>query len=338
MTQGRKSSLDDPMVVRAALALDDAVTGLAEAVEQQALHRTRAHKLAAQIDKLARDLSRGWGMDTHGKLLAATARHDAERKFLEKAQRAVARAQGRHARALEAYCDAFDRHYAMMAELRAALDHRQRQGAALTRALQYLFDIRWRAELDAYESRGQSARFDLPESSHDYIPVDIPRFFDLLIQLDRQLSVDPVYAIAEPQDESGPKPEPFPRYRAVSFLEVGCGSGRNLLLARASQLFRLGRSAGFDINPVAIEIGRATFGLGEDLVVADALEYDYGGFDVIYTFRPLSDLALQRRLEARMAATMRKDAYLLAPLSLDLGLYPELTQVGQGPDLWKKTG
>ena len=59
---------------------------------------------------------------------------------------------------------------------------------------------------------------------------------------------------------------------------------------------------------------------------------------MIYTFRPLSDLALQRRLEARMAATMRKDAYLLAPLSLDLGLYPELTQVGQGPDLWKKTG
>ncbi|MFV0512960.1 MAG: class I SAM-dependent methyltransferase [Jhaorihella sp.] len=113
---------------------------------------------------------------------------------------------------------------------------------------------------------------------------------------------------------------PAPRYRAVSFLEVGCGSGRNLLLARASQLCRPERTAGFDINPVAIEIGRETFGPGEDLEVADALEYDYGGFDVICSFRPFRDFDLQRRLEAHMAATMRKDAYLVAPYSLDLGL------------------
>lgn len=316
-----------PITITTALRLHDALSELDIAVERLTRHQTKANAQAKQIDTLAQALQRQWTAAAHGNLLAATARYGTASKAAQKAQTAVTRARRAYDKALQAYSDSFDRQAAHQADLRAALDRRHRQNAALVRTVQALFDNRWQAELRAYEAEGDEAVFDLPKGSHDYIPIDIPRFLDLLTHLDRYLAADPVYA------DGGTD-----RYRPVSFLEIGCGSGRNTILARACGLCRLDTATGFDINPVTVEIGRRTFGLGEDLQIGDALDHDYGAYDVIYSFRPFCDLDLQARLEERIAATMHPGAYLLAPLSLDLGLYPDLEPAGNAPDIWRKSG
>lgn len=328
MPKDRKTASQGAIVASATLRLDEAVTELDATLERQNLIQKRANTLAKQIDTLLQTQTRIWTATTHDKLLAAQARFAREQKFLDKARRSVAKAQIACDAALDRYTDAFDRQSAAHVELRSALEGRHRQNAALCRALQNLFDRRWMAVWQEHEQGGHALGFDMPGGSHDYIPLDIPRFLDLLTHLDRHLSADPAYT----------DPDGAARYRPVSFLEVGCGSGRNLLLARACGLCLLGQTAGFDINPVSVEIGKRTFGLNDDLFVGDALDHDYGGFDVIYSFRPFSDNTLQTRYEARLAATMRDGAYLLAPLSHDLGLYPDLAPVGQTPDIWQKRG
>jgi SAM-dependent methyltransferase len=169
-------------------------------------------------------------------------------------------------------------------------------------------------------------RFDMPEGTHGYIPIDISAFLDLLMRLDALLALDPDFAA----DDMA--------YRPVRFLEVGCGSGRNVIIARDCGLLALDRIFGFDINTMQIAAGRRSLDLDEEIGEGDALDFDYSGWDVIFSYRPFSDPVLQRRLEAHMAASMRRGAYLLAPLAADLTLYPALARSGVHPDIWKKTG
>lgn len=183
---------------------------------------------------------------------------------------------------------------------------------------------------DLWPGRGgtdpNAGGFALPDTSHGYIAVEIPRYLNLLIALAEALALDPDYA-AEGA-----------RHRPVSFLEVGCAQGRNLLIARNARILNIDRLAGFDLNPNMVAGGQEQLGLGDALFVQDALSYDYGDFDVVFSYRPISYNPLQEQLEARMARTMRRGAYLIAPYPFDLTLYPELTRIGEDVEIWKKTG
>jgi SAM-dependent methyltransferase len=167
--------------------------------------------------------------------------------------------------------------------------------------------------------------FELPQDSHSYIALDAARFLDMLMDLDGFLTGDPDYAVA-----SG-------RYRPVSFLEVGCGQGRNMVLAQNARVLMIERIRGFDIDSGMVAGGREAFGFGHDIYVADALEVDYGGHDVIYAFRPFSNMEVQARLEERISSTMSVGAYYLGALSYDMARYPEMRRMGPEVEIWKKT-
>lgn len=322
MTDEAPSSRDGIAAVRSALTLDDALDRLDASARDQSRLLHRMVDLAGQIDRLSRAPG-PLGADARSKLKTLNARFAASQKSLEKARRTVARDREAYARALQDCHGSADRMAAMAADLRAGLSARQRQISALDRALNVQFQRQCRAQLPP-DDTAAADDFQVPGGSYDYIPLPMPRFLDLLIQLDLALSHDPAYAC-----DNG-------RYRPVSFLEIGCGTGRIVELARHAGLCRLDRCHGFDINPDTVAMGRGAFDLDGALTVADALDFDYAPYDVIYSFRPFSDNDLQIRLEARLAATMRDTAYLIAPMSQDLARYPELAPVGQSQEIWQK--
>ncbi|MEX0367838.1 MAG: class I SAM-dependent methyltransferase [Ruegeria sp.] len=167
--------------------------------------------------------------------------------------------------------------------------------------------------------------FELPEDSHDYIPFPIQKYLDALIRVDGYLSLDPDYA------------DPSLRYRPVAFLEMGCATGRNLLLTKLSQVLLLDRCAGFDLNDHLIAIGQAALGLGDEIFVADAFEFDYSDYDVLFSYRPIRTPEVQSELEKTMVASMRQNAYLIAPMAESLDQFPELQCLNRSLDIWKKT-
>lgn len=171
----------------------------------------------------------------------------------------------------------------------------------------------------------ETADTELPDGAYDYIPLDLMRFLKLLIDTNDLLVLDPDFAA------------PGKRYRPVRFLEVGCGAGRNILLARNGNLLDLASCHGFEINSDLVATGKGAFGLDDELSVDDAMTFDYANFDVIYSYRPFHDGALQHQLERRFATTMDLGAYLLSPLGYDLSQCPELTYVGGDGQIWKKT-
>lgn len=166
-----------------------------------------------------------------------------------------------------------------------------------------------------YESRS---------GEYDYIPVHVPFFLQLLTDLNHLLHEDPAYA-------DGPH-----GYRPVSFLEVGCGTGRNLWLARAARLVDFETCQGFDINPDLITLGQDKFGLGEAIFVDDAMRHAYGAYDVVFTYRPFSDTAMQTAYEDRLARGLRPGAYLLSPYPLDLARYSQLVAMPGARNIWRK--
>ncbi|MFT7593490.1 MAG: SAM-dependent methyltransferase [Paracoccaceae bacterium] len=138
-----------------------------------------------------------------------------------------------------------------------------------------------RLKTNADEARRDQV-FDVHDGDYDYIPIDAPRFLTLLIHLDQLLAGDADY------DADGQQ------YRPVTFPEVGCGPGSNLLLARHSNLVPFSALTGFDINPAQVALGQQAFGLDQDLHVADVMNYDYSAFDVVFCLRPFSDDKMQR--------------------------------------------
>jgi hypothetical protein len=165
---------------------------------------------------------------------------------------------------------------------------------------------------------------ECPAESHSYIPYSISQFFELLLRTDALLSNDPDFD------------DPDQRYRPVRFLEIGSGPGRNLLLVKLSKILLVESVTGFDISESMIAQGRLAYGFDDELKVADALTFDYGGRDVMFSYRPIRDPEIQSQLEAQIARTMDKGAYLIAPLAEDLARYGELDRVGASPDIWKK--
>ncbi len=173
---------------------------------------------------------------------------------------------------------------------------------------------------------GESAVSDVEtqEGSYSYIAIDLDEFFDMIYSLENCLKNDPDYRHTD-------KP-----HRPVSFLEVGCGHGRNLHVLRATDRFCFEKISGFDIVPEYVEAGRRYFDMDDDIFVEDAFKFDYGGFDVIYFYRPFSDEKLQKKFEKRLISTMKRGAYIVASLSESLEKSRQLVQKGDSDRIWKR--
>ena len=90
------------------------------------------------------------------------------------------------------------------------------------------------------------------------------------------------------------------------FLEVGCGPGTKMLLAR--DLFGL-EVHGFDRVPEYVEAAKEHH---LEVAVQDALSYqDYGKYDIVFLNRPCREPTLERELERTVWAKMRRGSVLI---------------------------
>lgn len=140
---------------------------------------------------------------------------------------------------------------------------------------------------------------DVPDESHGYIPLDLGDFFASLIALEKVLTVDVDYRHQEL------------RHRPCSFLEIGCGPGRNVHLLRCTDRFNFDSVQGLDISEAMISTGRTRYGLGADLFVEDCMTFDYSGYDVVFFYRPLNDEDAENAFEARLVETLKPGALIV---------------------------
>lgn len=306
----------------AAVRLQDAARALEEAIGD--LNATQAkHDITVKriLDMVKPRLD---AQDARGKaaLSALGGRQTIQQRSLELQKDELTQKRTAFEQKNAAFSDVIDRYLDRLVRLDSSSRERERMETAAHRIIERMIYDAWPGR----QRIEQGEFFRQPEGSHSYIALDIPRFLKLLIQLDAALSLDPDYAAA-----AG-------RYRPVSFLEVGCGQGRNIVIARNSKLLLAEKFSGFDINPVMVEGGQTELGLADTLFVADALEFDYGDYDVVFSYRPMSDPELQLQLEQKMARTMRPGAYLMAPYAYDLDLHSELSRIDPEIEIWKKDG
>jgi len=302
--------------------LDRSLDDLERAIIYRNLLEKQLESSWKKLSKILTALARRWDKAGHASYSRLLTKHTGLQKTLSKAQAACTVARQDFHDMRDEYDAARNMLSSRVSEISTDLDQLQRCHGALDRTLNHVVG---RLKSNVVTDSGRPA-FDVRDGAYDYIPYGVPGFLTLLVRLDQFLADDADYA-AEGQS-----------YRPVSFLEIGCGPGRNLMIARASNLIDFDRVAGFDINPVQVALGQQAFGLTDELQVADAMTFDYSAWDVVYTFRPFSDLRMQQDLEAHIAQSMRKSAYLLAPFSLHLSLYRDLTPMGVSTDIWKKTG
>jgi SAM-dependent methyltransferase len=104
------------------------------------------------------------------------------------------------------------------------------------------------------------------------------------------------------------------RPRPLRFLDVGCGGGIKVLLA--AEIFD--NSHGFDLDPAYVEAAEAMLSQLDaphcEVSQGDALRFeDYGAYDVIYFYQPMSDDTQLEVLEARIVEHARPGTILIAP-------------------------
>ncbi|MDK3074062.1 class I SAM-dependent methyltransferase [Sedimentitalea sp. JM2-8] len=302
----------DPATERLNAALAELDATMAEVDELQ----RKVDHVTSRMDTLLHRTVRSPTANLGANLRSLDARSDVLRKALDRARRAYAAARKGYHQASRAYREHHDQVSVRQAAIGTGLADAERCKAALERCLTDLLG----RQADPGETQAQ--RLD---GANRYLPVPISRFFDSLIALERHLALDPDYD------------HPALRHRPVSFLDVGCGSGRDLALARSSGILPFSAIAGFDADEMQIARGRTLFGLGGDIRVADALSFDYGGFDVVFSVRPFPDPERLAAFESRLVSTLSPSAYLIAVLPLDLARFPDLDAIDPAHGIWKKT-
>lgn len=173
-------------------------------------------------------------------------------------------------------------------------------------------------------SVGDIDQGELPEASYAYIPLDLGEFFDCLFDLETALIADSDFKDAD-----------LP-HRRVDFVEAGCGSGRNVFLAGATDRFEFGKVHGFDLSKPLIEFGRQVFGKDKELIVADCMEFDYSPYDVIYFYRPFSDEAAQQKYEDFLIGNINPGAYIIGYGNLTFADDRRLLSKCESGHLYKK--
>lgn len=182
-------------------------------------------------------------------------------------------------------------------QLSDALEHAQSLAASLPKAVDknrlFKAAIDHIAQIDLKDD-------DLPEGSFGYIPLDLDDFLNAILELEDVLCADPDYKHGEL------------RHKPCSFLEVGCGTGRNVHILSRTDRFAFDCIHGFDLSERMIETGRQRYGLTKELFVQDCLEFDYSGYDVVFFYCPLSDNAIEAQFEERLIDTLKPGAYIVA--------------------------
>ncbi|CAE7860188.1 unnamed protein product [Symbiodinium microadriaticum] len=137
--------------------------------------------------------------------------------------------------------------------------------------------------------------------SYSYRPFPAGRFVDILIEASAYLGVD----------------------KSKKFLEVGCGPGLKLVLAK----FFFNEPHGIDIDTQLLT--HARYDLGVNASFQDALTFHrYADYDLIYYYRPFADDEKQEILERKIISEMKAGA-ILAPMhtQVDMDSEPELEKI-----------
>ncbi|MEM6660090.1 MAG: class I SAM-dependent methyltransferase [Pseudomonadota bacterium] len=160
--------------------------------------------------------------------------------------------------------------------------------------------------------------------AYAHIAYDLREFLLVLMDLDAILAADSDYAHSQ-----------F-RYRPVRFLEVGCGPGRNLYVVRNSGMLLWKSVEGFDIIGPYIEAANATFQLGDAVWQDDARSFDFGGYDVVFSYRPFVNPEVEAEYENRLVESMNTGAYLISPLNETHNQDTRLVAFGETNVIWKR--
>ena len=165
---------------------------------------------------------------------------------------------------------------------------------------------------------------EVGDRAYEYIPIELDEFFDRLFTLERLLVDDPDY-----------RHHDVP-YRPCSFLEIGCGVGRNVALLSATSRFRFEKIAGFDVVEPYIAAARKYFDLGEQVFVQDCMTFDYGGYDILYFYRPFTDDDQQTAFEKYLVESCKVGSYIIGCLSISLEHSPRLIPKDEERSIWKR--
>lgn len=114
----------------------------------------------------------------------------------------------------------------------------------------------------------------------------------------------------------------------TSFVDVGCGPGDKLHLAKSIQPRSQITGIEFDSELAGVAKKACPWA---NVIQSDAVDVDYGEFDVIYTFRPIQDERQFFNLERRIARTMKPGAVFISAHATQLTRVPRY-------ESWRKTG
>lgn len=162
------------------------------------------------------------------------------------------------------------------------------------------------------------------DGAFTYIPYQIEGFADVLIELSRLLPDDPDFKHSR---------QPI---RPLSFVEIGCGIGRNVNIVKSQTTLPIAKAVGFDIVPEYIETAQKIYDLGEDVFVQDAMTFDYGGYDLIFFYRPFSDDKLERKFENYLIDSVKTGAIIIGMTVERLDSSRKVAQIGDSGSLYKK--
>ncbi|WP_424985645.1 hypothetical protein [Microbulbifer sp. S227A] len=298
---------------RAFSRLQTALAALDQAMIELDEVQKKFDSVSSRIDTLLVNTAKSPSANLGANLRSLNARSEVLRKALDRARRNFASARKGYHQASQAYSSKHGQHADALGAARMDIADAERCKGAMSRSLLALFD-----------TLSQGARDKGP--GHGGPALDPARFLDLLIVLERTLSLDPDYD------------DPALRHRPVDFLEIGCGNGQNLALLNICDVLATDRITGIDTDAPLIASAKTAFGLEGQLAVADPMAHDYSGHDVIFCFRPFQNPEQMRQLETRLVASMRQSAYLIAVQPDDLSRFPELECVSGIHGIWKKTG
>ena len=162
------------------------------------------------------------------------------------------------------------------------------------------------------------------EGQFHYIPYNLSDLADTILELAKILPEDPDFKHSR---------QPI---RPVSFVEVGCGIGRNVNLMQRQQDVPITKAVGFDIVPEYIETARRIYGLDEDVFVQDAMTFDYGGFDLIFFYRPFSDDKLEVKFENHLIDSAKTGAVIIAMSNERFSKSRKVAEIGEAGTIYKK--
>lgn len=116
------------------------------------------------------------------------------------------------------------------------------------------------------------------------------------------------------------------KLKKLKFLDVGCGLGTKMLLAKNHGLIPYG----IDTNPKYLEVVRE---MEMECEMADALTFEkYADFDLIYWYIPIRDRPLMEQLEDRICAEANENAVLFPGSRMLFGARHGWTEVNPVTD------